>query len=278
MFRSRTRLVRAALEEDIGQEDVTTNSTVPADARCLAQLIAKQDGVMSGVELFRTVFDCLKAGISDWGAHSDGHPFKKGEVLISFNGNTRAVLTGERVALNFIQHLTGVATMTSQFVEAVKGLKTRICDTRKTTPLLRKFEKMAVIHGGGTNHRHSLFNGVMIKENHIVAAGSLKKAVKLAADGTHHLMKVEVEVRDLDEFKEALETEAGVILLDNMSIDEMRTAVELARGTRMLLEASGNVTLKNVRTVAETGVDVISIGALTHSSPAADVSLLINNA
>jgi nicotinate-nucleotide pyrophosphorylase (carboxylating) len=157
-------------------------------------------------------------------------------------------------------------------------LKTRICDTRKTTPLLRKFEKMAVIHGGGTNHRHSLFNGVMIKENHVVAAGSIKKAVKLAADGTHHLMKVAVEVRNLTEFGEALETEAGVILLDNMSLDDMRAAVKMANGTRVLLEASGNVTLKNVRQVAETGVDVISIGALTHSAPAADVSLLISNA
>ncbi|MCP4644574.1 MAG: nicotinate-nucleotide diphosphorylase (carboxylating), partial [bacterium] len=145
MFKSRTRLVRAALDEDIGQEDVTTNTTVPPNARCLTRLVAKQAGVFSGVELFRTVFDCLEADVTDWGAHADGYRFKKGEELISFCGNTRAVLTGERVALNFIQHLTGVATMAAQFVEAVKDHKSRICDTRKTTPFLRKFEKMAVV-------------------------------------------------------------------------------------------------------------------------------------
>lgn len=274
------RLVLDALAEDVGQEDITTNRTVPSEARCQAQLFAKQDGVLSGMEVFRMAFDCLRARIKNWGAHSDGHHFQKGEQLASFRGNTRAVLTAERTAINFIQHLSGVATLTAQYVEAVRGLDAKICDTRKTTPLLRRLEKAAVVHGGGANHRHSLFNGIVIKENHIVAAGGLKEAVRLAVEGTHHLMKVEVEVRDLDEFDDALATETDAILLDNMSLKDMATAVKRARrrGKKVVIEASGNMTLARVRSVAETGVDVISVGSLTHSAPVADMTLLITNA
>ena len=277
MIRSLRRLVRDALTEDIGQEDVTTNATVPPDARCEARLIAKQDGVLSGIEAFRMAFECLRAGIRNWGAHEDGRRFTAGEELVSFEGNTRAVLTAERTAMNFVQHLSGVATLTAQHVEAVKDAKVKICDTRKTTPHLRRLEKEAVVHGGGTNHRHTLFNGVMIKENHIVAAGGIREAVKKAVEKTHHLMKIEVEVRNLDEFDEALAAKADVIMLDNMDNKTMRAAVDRVGKKRVVIEASGNVTLARLRAMAKTGVDVISIGALTHSAPAADLSLLIRN-
>lgn len=278
MFSSLDRLVRNALQEDIGQEDVTTNSTVPADGRCCVRLLAKQDGVLSGVTVFRAVMDCAQADVTEWGSMEAGARFQAGDELAEFQGNTRPVLTAERVALNFVQRLSGVATLTARFAEAVKGLPVRICDTRKTTPYLRRQEKEAVVHGGGTNHRHTLFNGVVIKENHIVAAGGIANAVKMAIDHTHHLMKIEVEVTNLDEFDQAAAAGADVIMLDNMSLDDMRTAAERAQGTKLLLEASGNMTLDRVRSVAETGIHVISVGALTHSAPAVDMSLLIENA
>ena len=277
MYRSLRRLVREALNEDIGEEDITTNRTVPVDALCEARLLAKQDGVLSGIEVFRVVFDTLRAGITDWGALSDGEHFSKGDEIATFKGFTRAVLTGERTAMNFVQHLCGVATLTVKYKEAVRGLKTKICDTRKTTPLMRRLEKQAVVDGGGMNHRHTLFNGVVIKENHIVAAGGVANAVERAAEGTHHLMKIEVEVSTLEEFDEALAAGADVIMLDNMSIEDMRVAVERTKDVKICLEASGNMTLERVREVAETGVHIISVGALTHSAPSVDLSLLIQN-
>lgn len=277
MLAALRRLVREALDEDIGQEDITTNQTVPPDARCEAQLVAKQDGVLSGIEAFRVTFDCLDAAITDWGALSDGDRFKQGDIIASFKGNTRAVLTGERTAMNFVQHLSGVATLTARYVEAVRGLDVRICDTRKTTPLMRRLEKKAVVHGGGANHRHTLFQGVLLKENHIVAAGGIRQAVRRVWEGTHHLMKIEVEVRTLKELAEAVQAGADVIMLDNMSLEDTRKAVKRVKRTNVLLEASGNVTLDRVRAIAETGVHVISVGALTHSAPAADLSLLIAN-
>jgi len=267
--------MRDALAEDIGQEDITTNRTVPANARCKVKLVAKQDGVLSGIEAFRTVFDCMRADISDWGALHAGSRFAAGDQIGTFHGSACAVLTAERTAMNFLQHLSGVATLTAQFVAAVAGLDVKICDTRKTTPMLRQLEKEAVIHGGGTNHRYTLFNGVVIKENHIAAAGGITEAVKKAWNGTHHLMKIEVEVTSLAQFDEALEADADAIMLDNMSLDDLREAVRRARGTKVVLEASGNVRLDTVRAVAETGVHVISVGALTHSAPAVDLSLLI---
>ena len=275
MARSLKRLVLDALEEDIGLGDVTTNSTVPPHDRCRVRLVAKQAGVLSGVKVFHQVFECTKAGMRDWTAIPDGARFKSGQELASFEGGTRAVLIAERTALNFVQHLSGVATLTARYVAAVEGLKTRICDTRKTTPLLRKLEKDAVVHGGGSNHRFDLSNGVLIKENHIAAAGGIAEAVAKVRNGAHHLMRIEVEASSLKEFDEALAAGADVILLDNMPVDDMRKAVRRARGRKVLLEASGNASLKNVRAMAETGVDVISVGALTHSAPAADLSLLI---
>jgi nicotinate-nucleotide pyrophosphorylase (carboxylating) len=270
-------LIREALAEDVGQGDVTTDSTVDAGSRCRAVLTAKQDGVLSGISVYRVVFDVLDTGIAKWSSLGDGEAFAAGGAVASFEGNTRAVLTGERVALNFVQRLSGIATLTSKFVKAVNGTGARICDTRKTTPLLRRLEKDAVVHGGGTNHRFALFDGVLIKENHIVGAGGIAEAYRRAVQGTHHLMRVEVEVTNLEELDEALDAGADAILLDNMDLEQMREAVERTRGTKTILEASGNMTLERVRAVAETGVHVISVGALTHSAPAIDLSLKIAN-
>jgi nicotinate-nucleotide pyrophosphorylase (carboxylating) len=200
-----------------------------------------------------------------------------GQDVALFSGVTRAVLQGERVALNFVQRLSGVATFTAKFVAEVQDMGVRICDTRKTTPLMRVLEKQAVVHGGGANHRFALFDGVLIKENHITAAGGVAEAVTRAIKGTHHLMKVGVEVTDLEEFDEALASGADAILLDNMSLEDMREAAERAKGHKVVLEASGNVDVERLRAIAETGMHVISIGALTHSAPAIDLSLEIAN-
>lgn len=270
-------LVREALAEDIGQGDITTNATVPADARCQAWLIGKQDGVLSGINVFRHVFEVLEADIREWDGLTDGARFRKGDKIVGFQGRTRAVLMGERVALNFVQRLSGIATLTARYKAALDGLKVRLCDTRKTTPLMRKLEKDAVVHGGGTNHRYALFDGVLIKENHITAAGGIRTAIKRAVEGTHHLMKIGIEVTNLEELREAVDAGADAILLDNMSLEDMRRAVEMVRGKKIVLEASGNITLETVRSVAETGVDLISVGALTHSAPAVDLSLIIKN-
>lgn len=275
MGRALKQLVLDALKEDIGLGDVTTDATVPAHARCKVRLLAKQHGVLSGIDVFRLAFDCVKADVRDWAALEDGAHYERGTEVASFEGKTRAVLTAERTALNFVQHLSGVATLTARYVEALDGLKTRVCDTRKTTPLLRKLEKDAVLHGGGANHRFDLSNGVLIKENHIAAAGGIAEAVRKVRNGSHHLMRIEVEVTCMKELDEALESGADVILLDNMNAEAMRKAVRRARNHKVLLEASGNASLSNVRAMAETGVDVISVGALTHSAPAADLSLLI---
>ncbi|HUW59456.1 MAG TPA: carboxylating nicotinate-nucleotide diphosphorylase [Candidatus Bathyarchaeia archaeon] len=270
-------LVKMAIEEDIGQEDITTTRTVPADGRCRVRLVAKESGVLSGIEVFRLVFDAMSADISDWDSLSDSDRFSHGDDIATFSGNTRGVLTGERTAMNFVQHLSGVATLTAKYVAAVEGFNVTICDTRKTTPLLRRLEKRAVVHGGGKNHRHTLFNGIVIKENHIAAAGGIRQAVQSATGGAHHLMKIEVEVTNLNEFEEAFQAGADAIMLDNMSLEEMRKAVKKARGKRVVIEASGNATLERVRSIAETGVNVISVGALTHSAPCVDMSLLVEN-
>ncbi len=277
MQRYMERLVREALDEDIGQEDLTTNNTVPADARCRARLIAKQDGVLSGIKPFYTAFQLLEADVNDWGALEDGARFKKGDEIAEFTGNAREVLTAERVAMNFAQHLSGIATMTAAYMDALDGVKCRICCTRKTTPMMRQLEKAAVVHGGGSNHRHTLFNGILIKENHIMAAGGIENAIQRASDGTHHLMRIGIEVTNLEEFDVALAAKADVIMLDNMDNDTMREAVKRAEGHRVVLEASGNASLERIRGMAETGVHVISVGALTHSAPAVDMSLLIEN-
>lgn len=270
-------LVQAALDEDIGQGDVTTEATVPPEARCRARLMAKRDGVLSGMEVFRLVFLRLDPAVADWQSLRDGDRVKEGDCVARFVGRTQAVLMAERSAMNLVQHLSGVATLTAQYVAAIKGLDCRICATRKTTPLWRALEKAAVVHGGGSRHRYNLADGILIKENHITAAGGLRAAIQKARDRAHHLMRIEVEVRSLDEFDEARAAGADVILLDNVDLETMREAARRAAGHKVLLEASGNAALDRVRAIAETGVHFISVGALTHSAPALDMSLLIEN-
>lgn len=268
-------MVESALHEDVGTGDITTGTTVKQDSRCHATLHAKCDGVLSGMALFREAFDQMHAHIGNWEGASDGTAFHSGDVLASFTADTRATLTAERTALNFLQALSGVATQTARFVKAVEGLDVNIVDTRKTIPLYRELQKQAVRDGGGANHRLGLYDAILIKENHIRAAGGIAEALALARSGTHDLMKVEIEVTTLKECDLAAEHQADVILLDNMSLEDMAQAVQTHQIARVQFEASGNVTLDNVRAVAETGVDIISIGALTHSAPAADLSLTI---
>lgn len=276
-------LLLAALAEDVGQEDVTTMATVPAEAHCEARLYAKEAGVLSGITIFRRVFELVHeryrqgSRVEDWTARFDGERFAVGDLIGSFRGQTRAVLTAERVALNLLQHLSGVATLTAAFCAEVDGTKARIVDTRKTVPLLRRLERAAVQHGGGMNHRFNLSTGVLIKENHVAAAGGIARAVQGARKHAPHLMKIEVEVRNLTELEEALHAKADVILLDNMSTADMAKSVAKAEGSGVLLEASGNMSLGRVGEVARTGVDLISVGALTHSARAIDLSLLITS-
>lgn len=270
-------IVSTALAEDVGHGDLTTGAVVPPGARCRARVVAKEDGVLSGVTVFRRVFETL-GGDFEWQTREDGQAFEAGDTLAEGAGPAAALLTGERVALNFLQRLSGVATMTAAFVHAVEGTGCRICDTRKTTPLLRALEKHAVRHGGGHNHRFGLFDAIMIKENHIAAAGGVEQAVSRAKAAASHMTRIQVEVESLEEFEEALAAGPDCILLDNMGLEEMREAVSRLGSNRVTLEASGNMTLERVRLVAETGVHFISVGALTHSARAIDLSMLIEQA
>ncbi|MCX8065299.1 MAG: carboxylating nicotinate-nucleotide diphosphorylase [Candidatus Hydrogenedentes bacterium] len=269
-------LLYLSLQEDIGLGDKTTNTVVSKDARCKVELIAKADGIVSGLTVFKRLFELQQAEIEKWQEIPDGSRVKKGDVIVSFEGNARAVLSTERVALNFLMHLSGVATLTSKYVERVKDLPVRICHTRKTTPLLRALELEAVVHGGGYRHRFNLSDGILIKENHLeLVGGNIATAVKLLRKKISHLERIEVEVKTLEQLKEALESGADAILLDNMSLEEIKTAVKEAKGFPVLLEASGNMTLERVRPVAETGVHIISVGAITHSAPTLDLSVLV---
>lgn len=264
-------IVRAALREDIGAGDVTTDATISHQAVARAVIRAKQPGVICGLEVAQLVY--ANVGPIKWiDRLCDGDPFAPGQTLAGIEGPARAILSGERVALNFLQRLSGIATLTRKFVDAVQGTKVRIADTRKTTPGLRALEKYAVRVGGGVNHRFGLYDAVLIKDNHIAAAGGITVAVERVRQRAGFMMKVEVETRSLAEAEEALTAGVEVIMLDNMTIDQMGEAVQLISG-RALVEASGNVTLDNVHAIAETGVDIISVGALTHSAPALDLSL-----
>src|SRR6267142_116510 len=264
-------VIRRALSEDIGSGDVTTNAIVSSEATASAQIVAKQDGILSGLSVLRAVFLLLSCDMRFSSTLSDGARVVRGQTLLELTGPTRAILSGERTALNFLGRMSGIATLTRQFVDAVAGSKARILDTRKTAPGLRAIDKLAVHHGGGNNHRFGLFDMVLVKNNHIDYAGSLRRAVDLARAGAHNL-EIEVETRTIEEMEEALTLGVKRILLDNMSLDELRRAVQLCAG-RAELEASGNVRLDNVRAIAETGVDFISVGTLTHSAKAFDVSL-----
>ena len=274
MDRYLKNLIEHALAEDLGPGDVTSEATIPADSASVAVILAKQHLVLAGIDAARKVFHQLDPSLEFTPFAKDGDAIHGGTEIAKVSGNTRALLAGERVALNLLQHLSGIATLTSKYVEKVKGLKAEVLDTRKTLPGLRQLEKYAVRVGGGRNHRFGLFDGVLIKDNHITASGGIIKAVERARKKVHHLLRIEVETKTLDEVVEALAAGADIIMLDNMPVDSMREAVKLVGG-RALVEASGNVTRETVRLIAETGVDFISSGSLTHSAPAADISMKI---
>ena len=268
------KLIGQALTEDIGPGDITTDATIPAGSKSQAEMLAKQDLVLAGIDVAREVFHYLDPEIQFTPLAKDGGRITSGTVIARVSGNTRSLFKGERVALNLLQHMSGIATLTAKYVAAVNGLSVEILDTRKTHPGLRQLEKYAVRMGGGRNHRFGLFDGVLIKDNHIKAAGSITKAIERVRITAHHLLKIEVETKTLQEVAEALAAKADTIMLDNMSVAVMREAVKLINH-QALVEASGNVTLDTVRSIAETGVDFISCGSLTHSAPAADISMKI---
>ena len=269
-------VVRAALAEDLGRAgDVTAQACVPAEARMTAVFAARRSGVVAGIDCAR-----LAVGLMDPGARfetlaTDGDALESGQVLARVEANARALLAAERTALNLLGRLSGIATETRRYVEAVSGTHARIADTRKTTPGLRALEKHAVVCGGGVNHRFGLDDAVLIKDNHVALCGGVGEAVRRARAHVGHLMKVEVEIDRLDQLEEALAEGPDVVMLDNFSLDDLRAAVAVTAG-RAVLEASGGVTLDTVRAIAETGVDVISVGALTHSAPGLDIGLDID--
>jgi nicotinate-nucleotide pyrophosphorylase (carboxylating) len=268
-------IIDLALREDIGGGDITSVATVPAGLQAQGTLQAKAPGVISGLEVAREVFQRVDPSVTFTPLVQDGQRVEAKTPIATVAGPARSLLASERVALNLLQRLSGVATVTARFVDAVCGTRARIVDTRKTTPGLRALEKAAVRHGGGHNHRFGLTDGVLIKDNHLAAVGGpdrVARAIALAREAAPHTLRIEVEVTTLQELAEALEAGADVVMLDNMDVETMRGAVEMTAG-RALLEASGGVSLGTVAAIAATGVDLISVGALTHSAPALDISL-----
>ena len=265
-------LILQALREDITSEDITTNSVMPHYQAGEVDLICKQDGVIAGLEVFKRVFELLDSATEVTFYCKDGDTVKKGEKIGLVRGDIRVLLSGERTALNYLQRMSGIATYTKEIADLLKGTKTKLLDTRKTTPNMRIFEKYSVKVGGGYNHRYNLSDGILLKDNHIGAAGGVKEAVRMAKEYAPFVRKIEIEVENLDMLKEALEAGADIIMLDNMSVEDMKTAVELCRG-KAETECSGNVTRENVARLVDIGVDYISSGALTHSSPILDLSL-----
>jgi nicotinate-nucleotide pyrophosphorylase (carboxylating) len=266
-------IVRRALEEDLGRAgDITSDLVLPAGRHATALLVTRQPGIVAGLVAAEAAFHIIDGSLKVRLEIRDGSEANGGDTLLAVQGSARSILAAERVALNFVGHLSGIATATRALVDAVKGTKARIVCTRKTTPGLRILEKYAVRCGGGVNHRYGLDDGVLIKDNHIVAAGGISKAVERVFAGLGHMVKVEVEVTTLEELEEALRLGVDTLLLDNMDLATLKRAVEITAG-RAALEASGNVTLATVRAIAETGVDYISSGAITHSAPSLDVAL-----
>ena len=265
-------LILQALREDITSEDITTNSVMPHYQAGEVDLICKQDGVIAGLEVFKRVFELLDEKTEVTFYCKDGDAVKKGEKIGLVRGDIRVLLSGERTALNYLQRMSGIATYTREIADLLKGTKTKLLDTRKTSPNMRIFEKYSVKVGGGYNHRYNLSDGILLKDNHIGAAGGVKEAVRMAKEYAPFVRKIEIEVENLDMLREALEAGADIIMLDNMSIEDMKAAVELCRG-RAETECSGNVTRENVARLVDIGVDYISSGALTHSSPILDLSL-----
>ena len=270
------RTVAAALAEDIGDGDITSETAVPERVRVEARAVAREPGVLAGIAVFEAAFRQVSHEVQTKLSFSDGRSFDAGDTLAVVNGTARSILAAERVALNFLQRMCGIATETARYVEAVQGTRATILDTRKTVPGLRIFDKYSVRAGGGANHRMGLFDAALVKDNHIAAAGSLRKAVsRVRRPNAERARFIEVECDTLDQVVECLELGVSLILLDNMGVDEMARAVKLAAG-RAKLEASGNVGLQNVREIAETGVDYISVGSLTHSVSALDIGLDIS--
>ena len=266
------KLIMNALSEDVGTGDITTESTIPETARAHGLYKAKESGVLCGIGVAARVFELIDRDIEFTPLKRDGDRIEKGEIIAEVRGKATNVLTGERVGLNLMQRMSGIATRTAEAVAQVEGTGAKICDTRKTTPGLRVVEKYAVKVGGGTNHRFNLADGILIKDNHIVAAGSITNAVRVARANAPHTLKIEVEVETFDELNEALDVGADIIMLDNMSCEDMKKAVGIVNG-RAVTEASGNMGDRNLKEVADCGVDLISIGALTHSVRSLDISL-----
>ena len=268
-------VIKSALKEDINYIDVTTDYLIDENATTTARFVAKSDGVLCGLDVALTVFKMLDDSITFEILKNDGDKLNKGDIICRMSGNTRALLKGERTALNLIQHMSGIATATNKCVELVKGTNASVVDTRKTLPGLRALQKYAVTCGGGKNHRYNLSDAAMLKDNHIDAYGSITNAVNALRQKAGHMLKIEVETRSLDDVREALAVGADVIMLDNMDCPTMAEAVKINAG-RAKLEASGNITLDNIAEVAKTGVDIISLGALTHSVHAFDISMRID--
>ena len=267
-------IINTALDEDINYIDVTTDYLVSDEAATDAYYIAKAEGVLCGIDIAKRVFELAGGNVSFETLIRDGERVKKGDIIARMHGSTKTLLKGERTALNILQHMSGIATMTNKCAMLVKGTRAHVTDTRKTLPGLRRLQKYAVTVGGGKNHRYNLSDGAMLKDNHIDAFGGITPAVNALKEKIGHMVKIEVEVRDLEELKEALSAGADIIMLDNMSCEDMKKAVEITDG-RVPLEASGNVTEETIADIAKTGVDIISLGALTHSVKAFDISMRI---
>ena len=266
------KLIRMALQEDITSEDVSTNAVMRSAVKGTVDLIAKEDGIMAGLDVYARVFQILDEKTEISFNFKDGEAVKKGDLLGTVTGDIRVLLSGERVALNYLQRMSGIATYTKQVSKLLEGSKVTLLDTRKTTPNCRVFEKYAVRIGGGCNHRYNLSDGVLLKDNHIGAAGSVAKAVAMAKEYAPFVRKIEIEVETMEQVKEAVEAGADIIMLDNMTPEMMKEAVELIAG-RAQTECSGNITKENIAKILETGVDFVSSGALTHSAPILDISM-----
>ena len=266
------QLIRMALQEDITSEDVSTNAVMRSAVKGTVDLIAKEDGIIAGLDVYARVFQILDEKTEISFNFKDGEEVKKGDLLGRVTGDIRVLLSGERVALNYLQRMSGIATYTKQVSKLLEGSKVTLLDTRKTTPNCRVFEKYAVRIGGGCNHRYNLSDGVLLKDNHIGAAGSVAKAVAMAKEYAPFVRKIEIEVETMEQVKEAVEAGADIIMLDNMTPEMMKEAVELIAG-RAQTECSGNITKENIAKILETGVDFVSSGALTHSAPILDISM-----
>lgn len=266
------RYLLSALREDITDEDVTTNAVMRARKQGTVNLICKEEGIICGLPVFQRVFELLDESFCFESIYKDGDEVKKGEIIGKLSGDIRSLLTGERTALNYLQRMSGIATYTHEYVEEIKQYKTKLLDTRKTTPNMRVFEKYAVKVGGGNNHRYNLSDGVLIKDNHIGAAGGVSNAIQMAKEYAPFVRKIEVEVENLEMMQEAIDAGADIIMLDNMDNVMMRAAVEMAKG-KAQIECSGNVTKGRLKEIAELGVDYISVGALTYMAPIMDLSL-----